>query len=306
MLPRNVRICLITSLQGPPEETSPNDNLDTRRIGIALENRFKAAGFQTNLLNRDDFPNEGDAYLHAIQLARVWGPTLIINIHQDDIGNSTETGWLVEYNDGFVGSKEFAEEIAAVFRTMIPIGTSRPATGGVIIDDHVAATKNVWDILIEYGMYGGTDEQKVTLEQWAEATYQGTLNCLIKYFGLNLTGTKGGKKEVAVSPLDKMKNEGNLFVFSTSEAWYDLGNRKADCFLTIISESDSPIDGAFFCKPWKDGAPPSGYPIHLPEKNNEGSRQSFNLAEYGPTGGFGVTVKLNNDNVNCKVSILEI
>lgn len=203
-----VRGAVLTSLQGGLEESSPGDQMDTRRIGEGVAARLAGYGFQILLLNRDDYPAGGDQYLAAIKAAQAWGAQWVLNIHQDDWGRQSQSGWMVCHNPQIAGSYEYAVCMRDMLAAAIPFGPSVP--GGLQARvpgvNGVAVLNYLTSILVECGYYrNSTDEQVAGLEQWVSALTVGTLDWLIRKRGLILRDKEDD--DMAVVRFDRLEQK---------------------------------------------------------------------------------------------------
>lgn len=104
-------------------------------------------------------------------------------------------------------------------------------------------------------------------------------------------------------PMERVDDQAEKHVWVSPEAWFDLADAAASCYLVVKNEGPATSFDLFTTPPSKM---PTGVSSHynLPEKNDINSRGAINLAAFGaPKGGFSVTVKSTSSNLALMVTI---
>lgn len=167
-----MKIAIASSLQGPPEETSPGDPLDTQRLGEAVARRLADLypHVEIDLLNREDFPGQGDAYLAVRRRIVQWGADIAVHIHQD-ASRSGGRGWSVLYCREEALS--LAKEITAAMRNV-----PSPFRGIFRRCDVAVLKAPPVSVLVEAGFYTSPEDEAIGVDGWANPIVRGIMNYL--------------------------------------------------------------------------------------------------------------------------------
>jgi hypothetical protein len=201
-------ITVASSLQGRPEEASPDDNLDTYRIGIKLfqllSNTYN--GSKIELLNREDYPGEGDAFQHVYKDINAMGANVSLHIHQD-AGPAGARGYMVLYNPY---SKFPTEAFAIMVRNemeklLAPLKVPKRGNG---LQKRIPGTNGVGvltnaqqpAILIECGFYTSAEDEAVGENPYAAGILNGVVRFIKEFYGVS---PEGGNEMVFIK-MDKL------------------------------------------------------------------------------------------------------
>jgi hypothetical protein len=173
-----MRIAIASSLQGYPEESSPGDPMDTRRLGRYVAEHLQALfpQIEIGLYDRDDVGGIADSYLALRDQLMAWGADISIHIHQDASSDPTARGWCILYYHAKALS--LANEIESAMRS-IP-----SPFRGVLKRKIAATTQPEISVLIEAGFYPSVKDELIGIVGWGDPIVAGAMNYLARHYGI--------------------------------------------------------------------------------------------------------------------------
>jgi hypothetical protein len=207
-----MRLALCSSLQGSPEEFSPDTPVDCYRLAGRVYNLLADLypDIELELFNRDDFPSQGDAYIAMRNAVVAWGADVAVHVHQDAGGDAR--GWHVIYHNG---------EALSLVNEMIYSLSKLPSPmryGGAVNRDNVAAVKApLISVLIESGFYSSAEDEAIGIDGWGNAIARGISNYLQHHWGL-VPGTKEEEDQMTTYAPRQTKDQGTMHVYVFDDA----------------------------------------------------------------------------------------
>lgn len=197
-----MKVAISSSLQGHPEESSPADPMDTRRLGQYVAERLQLLfpQIEVDLYNRDDFPGMGDAYIALREAVVRWGANVHVSIHQDASSDPSVRGWHTIFYHAEALS--LADELVAAM-AVIP---SPVKYGGIVERSNVAVLRApAVSVLVEAGFYTNAEDEAIGVAGWGEPIAKGIQNYLVRHYGLYMSEitTSGGEEEMPYIELDR-------------------------------------------------------------------------------------------------------
>lgn len=167
-----MKIAIVSSLQGYPEETSPETPVDTTRIARHVAERLQAAlpQVEVGLWDREDYPGQGDCYIRAREDVVRWGADIALHIHQDAYKPGMR-GWCVLWRNQ--EARPLADYLAAAMR-VIP----SPFRGIIYRDDVAVLKAPRCSVLVECGFYTSPEDEAIGVAGWGDPLVRGLLNYL--------------------------------------------------------------------------------------------------------------------------------
>jgi len=234
-----MKVAISSSLQGYPEESSPEDPLDTRRLGEYVANRLQLSfpQIEVDLYNRDDFPGMGDAYIALREAVVRWGADVHVTIHQDASIDHSIRGWHIIYYHAEALS--LADELLSAMR-WIP---SPVRYGGIVRRSNVAVLKRPpVTVLVEAGFYTNPEDEAIGVVGWGEPIVKGISNYLIRHQGIYPQEKEEGD---IMLPCPVQRNHVFPDIWQSHFATYYLHMKnesdKPNEFRVIVTEKDAAV-----------------------------------------------------------------
>jgi len=168
------RLAVAASLQGWPEESSPETPTDATRIARYIGGRLATLlrGIaEVRIFDRAMYPGAGDCYLRLAEDIGRWGANAAAHIHQDAAAIPTR-GWCVLWY--WQEALPLANHLVAALRHV-------PSPfRGLIRRTDVAVLKRrpTVSVLVECGFYTSPEDEAIGTEGWGEPVVQGILSWL--------------------------------------------------------------------------------------------------------------------------------
>ncbi len=172
-----MKIAIASSLQGWPEETSPDTPLDTTRLAryVAENLQRQFPQVEVGLYDREKFPGQGDAYLELRDAICRWGADAAVHIHQD-AGAPGARGWHILY---------YHDEALPLATRLVAAMSSIPSParlGGLQRRSDVAVLKRPpASVLVEAGFYTSPEDEALGVQGWGDPIVRGIANYLIQH-----------------------------------------------------------------------------------------------------------------------------
>ncbi len=175
-----MRIAIVSSGQGFPEESSPGDALDTRRIGKALAGILAEMypAHQVNLLNRDDYGGTYDYYMDSWQDANEWGADLVVHIHQD--AGAGGRGFSVLYCHDMALASDIHTALLSLKKDYGVPDRGLSQRCGVAVLGNAAQPA----ALVECGFYTSPEDEALGPQVWARAVALGMESYIGTHLGI--------------------------------------------------------------------------------------------------------------------------
>ncbi|MCX8014015.1 MAG: N-acetylmuramoyl-L-alanine amidase, partial [Rectinema sp.] len=176
-----MKVAIASSLQGKPEESSPETPLDCYRLSAYIAEKIQALFPQVDveLWNRNDFPGKGDAYIEMREAIAAWGANVAVHIHQDAGGAPGARGWHVIYYH-----QEAIPLVNSLLWSMRSIPSPERYGGAVKRTDVAAVKKPKISVLIEAGFYTSVEDEAIGVMGWGNPIVNGIARYLIDQWSI--------------------------------------------------------------------------------------------------------------------------
>jgi len=226
-----MKLAVVSSLQGHPEETSPETPMDTTRLAryIAeyLQERFSPEELEVGLYSRETHPDlKGDAYIELRNRLVRWGADAAVHIHQDAGAERGARGWHVIYY--WPDAATLVNELLAAL-AHVP----SPMRYGGAVHRAIAATRAPrTSVLIEAGFYTSTEDEAIGVAGWGDAIVRGIANWLVRHRGCRERQKQKEDEKVVDLVRQELQEQGQgIFAGKSVDVWTGYGG--ADDYLHL-------------------------------------------------------------------------